>query len=161
MANSLRYESRKLESKKRTAESVVGILRTVNALTANGMTAASAAQAAHVTEMTYYRWRRRYEGMSAYQVAWIMRLLDSNARLRRQIGILKTDKLVLVAVSEQLLATSAARRAWVDHVKATLGVSERRACQVLGQHRSTQRKIPKLIDQRRYSQPHALSARLT
>jgi putative transposase len=30
----------------------------------------------------------------------------------------------------------------VDHVVAELGVSERRACLVLGQHRSTQRKIP-------------------
>jgi transposase InsO family protein len=30
----------------------------------------------------------------------------------------------------------------VDHVVAELGVSERRACRVLGQHRSTQRKIP-------------------
>jgi len=30
----------------------------------------------------------------------------------------------------------------VEHVRAELGLSERRACRVLGQHRSTQRKIP-------------------
>lgn len=30
----------------------------------------------------------------------------------------------------------------MEHVAAELGVSERRACRVLGQHRSTQRKIP-------------------
>jgi putative transposase len=30
----------------------------------------------------------------------------------------------------------------VEHVKAELGLSERRVCRVLGQHRSTQRKIP-------------------
>jgi transposase InsO family protein len=30
----------------------------------------------------------------------------------------------------------------VDHVRAELGLSERRVCRVLGQHRSTQRKIP-------------------
>jgi transposase InsO family protein len=34
----------------------------------------------------------------------------------------------------------------VDHVVDKLGASERRACQVLGQHRSTQRKIPKTPD---------------
>jgi transposase InsO family protein len=34
----------------------------------------------------------------------------------------------------------------VDHVKAELGVSERRACRVLRQHRSTQRKIPTTPD---------------
>ena len=31
----------------------------------------------------------------------------------------------------------------MEKVKAELGVSERRACQVLGQHRSTQRKPPR------------------
>ena len=34
----------------------------------------------------------------------------------------------------------------MDHVADELGVSERRACQVLGQHRSTQRKLPKTPD---------------
>jgi len=34
----------------------------------------------------------------------------------------------------------------VDHVKAELGVSERRACRVLRQHRSTQRKAPTTPD---------------
>jgi putative transposase len=34
----------------------------------------------------------------------------------------------------------------VDHVRAELGLSERRVCQALGQHRSTQRKIPTTPD---------------
>lgn len=34
----------------------------------------------------------------------------------------------------------------MDHVVAELGVSERRACRVLGQHRSTQRKVPQTPD---------------
>jgi putative transposase len=34
----------------------------------------------------------------------------------------------------------------VDHVKAELGISERRACRVLRQHRSTQRKAPTTPD---------------
>jgi putative transposase len=157
MASSLRYQSRKWESKKRSAESIIGILRMVDASVAHGMTAANAAEATHITEMTYYRWRKRYEGMSAHQVAWLMRLLDSNARLRRQLATLKTDKRILVEVSKQLLSTSTTRRAWVEHVKVALDVSERRACQVLGQHRSTQRKIPKIIDRSTYSHPLSLS----
>jgi hypothetical protein len=35
------------------------------------------------------------------------------------------------------------RRACVDHVTTELGISERRACRALGQHRSTQRKTPR------------------
>ena len=42
--------------------------------------------------------------------------------------------------------SSARRRACVDHVIDELKVSERRACRVLGQHRSTQRKIAKTPD---------------
>ena len=34
------------------------------------------------------------------------------------------------------------RRRCIEHVREVLGVSERRACRTLGQHRSTQRKIP-------------------
>jgi len=37
----------------------------------------------------------------------------------------------------------ARRRACVEHVVRHLGVSERKACAVLGQHRSTQRKAPR------------------
>ena len=35
------------------------------------------------------------------------------------------------------------RRQCIDHVCDRLGISERRACRVLGQHRSTQRRIPR------------------
>src|SRR3712207_4023613 len=38
------------------------------------------------------------------------------------------------------------RRACVEHVARHLGVSERRACAVLGRHRSTQRKAPRIPD---------------
>ena len=37
----------------------------------------------------------------------------------------------------------ARRRACIDHVRNELGISERRTCRVLGQHRSTQRKLPR------------------
>ena len=37
----------------------------------------------------------------------------------------------------------ARRRACVNHVRQKFRVSERFACRVLGQHRSTQRKVPR------------------
>ena len=37
----------------------------------------------------------------------------------------------------------ARRRQCIDHAVMKFGVSERLACRVLGQHRSTQRKVPK------------------
>jgi hypothetical protein len=41
------------------------------------------------------------------------------------------------------LLTPARRRACIEQVRAQLHVSERRACAALGQHRSTQRKVPR------------------
>lgn len=44
------------------------------------------------------------------------------------------------------MVSPARRRACVEHVVRELGVSERQACKVLGQHRSTQRKAPRGAD---------------
>ncbi|WP_238193910.1 IS3 family transposase, partial [Methylobacterium frigidaeris] len=41
------------------------------------------------------------------------------------------------------LLSPARRRACIEHVQTVLTVSERRACRALGQHRSTQRKVPR------------------
>jgi transposase InsO family protein len=41
------------------------------------------------------------------------------------------------------MVSPARRRACVEHVVREIGISERRACAVLGQHRSTQRTVPR------------------
>lgn len=49
-------------------------------------------------------------------------------------------------INESLSATDgispARRRACVEHVQEALPVTERRVCRIIGQHRSTQRKLP-------------------
>ena len=40
------------------------------------------------------------------------------------------------------LLSPSRRRACIDHVRSRFEVSERRVCRVLGQHRSTQRRLP-------------------
>ena len=134
-----------LTTKKRTAEDVMSRLHAVEALVLQGVPIVEAVQAAHITEITFYRWRRSYGGFSHYQAARLMELQDTNGRLRRKVRELELDKLILSEVSRGQLVTSEQRRAWVDHITIALGVSERRACQVLGQNRSTQRKKPKLL----------------
>ena len=41
-----------------------------------------------------------------------------------------------------LLLSPSHHRACIDHVRSRFHISERRACRVLGQHRSTQRRLP-------------------
>jgi len=134
-----------LTTKKRTAEDVMSRLRVVEELVTQGVPIVEAVQTAHITEITYYRWRRSYGGLSHYQAARLMELQDVNGRLRRKVRELELDKLILIEVSRDQLVTSEQRRAWIDHATIILGVSERRACQVVGQNRSTQRKKPKLL----------------
>ncbi len=45
--------------------------------------------------------------------------------------------------SAALLLGPECRRRCIDLVRDRLGVSERRACRILGQHRSTQRHVPR------------------
>jgi hypothetical protein len=121
---------------------IVAILRRIETLLARQPVKA-AVETANITEVTYYRWRKRYQGLSDDQVDWLMRLQSDNARLCRLAANLKLDTLILQEVSREVLRDTVLRRHWVDHVKIKLNISERRVCKVLGQHRSTQRKIPK------------------
>lgn len=73
-------------------------------------------------------------------------LETENPRLRRAVSDLTLDKLILQeAAKGNFWAPRVAAPAW-KHVRAELGVPERRACRVLGQHRSTQRKRPTTPD---------------
>ena len=129
--------------KRHSTKEIVTSLREVDALIVRGWPIAEAVRAVSVTTVTFYRWRKKYDGLKEGQVEWLAELQAENARLRKAVADLTLDKRILVEISKEFLLNSARRRVIVDRVRAALNVSERRACQVLGQHRSTQRKIPK------------------
>ena len=73
-------------------EEIVGKLRQVEVLTAQGKPVIEAVRAIGVTEATYYRWRAEYGGLKLDQV----KLLEQeNGRLRRVVADLTLEKLVL------------------------------------------------------------------
>src|ERR1051326_6786432 len=100
-------------------EEIVAKLRQVDVLTSQGQGVAEAIRSIGVSEVTYYRWRQEFGGLKSDQVKRLKDLETENTRLR-----------------------PARRRACIEHVRRQLSISERRACAALGQHRSTQRKIP-------------------
>lgn len=67
---------------------------------------------------------------------------QENARLRKAVSDLTFDKMILAEAAREILNPSR-RRFCIDHVRTTMNVADRRACAVLGQHRSTQRKASK------------------
>ncbi len=50
---------------------------------------------AHITEQTYYRWRKEYGGLQVDQARRLKELEQENAKLKRLVAELSLDKLVL------------------------------------------------------------------
>jgi transposase-like protein len=122
------------------AEEIVAKLRHVEALAAGGRRVSECVREIGVTEVTYYRWRKRYRGIESDQAEYLTELETEITRLRRAVSDLTLDKLILLEATTGALSPEL-RAAYVVHAKAAFGISERRTCQALGQHRSTQRKI--------------------
>src|SRR5690348_9307113 len=124
-------------------EEIVAKLRQVDVLTSQGQSVPEAIRSIGVSEVTYYRWRQEFGGLKSGQVRRLKELETENSRLRRAVSDLTLDKLILQEAAPGKLLSPARRRACIEHVRGVLSVSERRACAALGQHRSTQRKIPR------------------
>ncbi len=122
------------------AKDIISKLQFVEKLASSGRTISDCVKEIGLTEVTYYRWRNRYRGLDSDQAERLMELEAEIARLRRAVSDLTLDKLILVEATTGSLSPEL-RSSYVLHAKTVLGISERRACQALGQHRSTQRKI--------------------
>jgi putative transposase len=129
--------------RRHSADEIVATLRNADSLIAQGRPVKEVLLTVSVTPITYYRWRKQYHGLNRDHVERLLALQTENARLRRAVAGLTLDKRILLSVLGAYLPTVALRRDSVAHAQAVLGVSERRACRVLGQNRSTQRKQPK------------------
>ncbi|WP_423208245.1 IS3 family transposase [Paracoccus yeei] len=132
-----------MANKRPKPEEIVSKLRQVEVLIGQGLSRLDAIRRIGVVEQTYYRWRKQYGGMGVDQLKELKRLQQENERLRRAVSDLTLDKLILTEAAPGKLLSPARRRACIDHVRSELGISERRACHVLHQHRSTQRKVPR------------------
>ncbi|WP_106387463.1 IS3 family transposase [Cognatishimia activa] len=132
-----------MANKRPKPEEIVSKLRQVEVLMGQGMSRLDAIRQIGVVEQTYYRWRKKYGGMGVDQLKELKRLQKENERLRRAVSDLTLDKLILKEAAPGKLLSPARRRSCIDHVRSQFKVSERRACRVLGQHRSTQRHVPR------------------
>ena len=89
-----------MAKKKYTAEQIIGKLREVEVILAQGGTAGQACRKIGVTEETYYRWRREYGGLKVDQAKRMKELEKENARLRKAVADLTLDKLILAEAAK-------------------------------------------------------------
>ena len=84
-----------MPSKKHKPEEIIGKLREVEIVLAQGVSTAEACRRIGVSEQTYYRWRKEYGGLKTDQARRMKDLEKENQRLRRAISDLTLDKLIL------------------------------------------------------------------
>ena len=60
-----------------------------------GVPVANLLQQAGITEQTFYHWKTKYAGLGADQVRELKQVLDENARLKKLVTELHSDKSVL------------------------------------------------------------------
>ena len=129
--------------KKHKREQIVANLRQVDVLLSQGRPVAEAIWAIAVTPFTYYRWRKEFGGLKSDQVKRLKGAREGG-RAASEGGV-GSDAGEADPARGRVgkLLSPARRRRCIDHAMTKFGVSERLACRVLGQHRSTQRKAPK------------------
>jgi putative transposase len=86
-------------TKRYRPEDVVAKLRQADVLIAQGQSVADVIRALGVTEVTYYRWRKEFEGPKMDQVRRMKNLEVKNQRLRKAIADLTLDKLIVQEVA--------------------------------------------------------------
>ena len=94
-----------------------------------------------ISEQSYYRRRGEYGGLKVSQARPFERVGERDPTAQESCFNLTLDALILKEVVEGKVLSPSRCKDAVDHVQAALGCSERRACRVIGQPRSTQRRL--------------------
>ena len=84
--------------------------------------------------------------MGTDQLTEFKRLQKENGRLRRPVFNLKLDNLILGEPPRKISKPRAATQVYKLVMRRRFGVSGRRACRVLKQHRSTHSYVPSSLD---------------
>ena len=76
-------------------EQIINKLREVEILLSQGATIAVVSKKIGVSDHTYYRWRREYDGMRVDQAHRLKELEQENSRLKRLVADLSLDNAIL------------------------------------------------------------------
>src|SRR3984957_3035832 len=112
-----------------TEEQIIGVLKEHEA----GAKTADLARKHGISEATLYNWKAKYGGMDVSEAKRLKRLEDGQAEEavgRADAGCRRTPR-----ASCKKMVGPAAKREGVAHLQAAMGLSERRACSIVGADR--------------------------
>jgi putative transposase len=80
-----------MKKKKFSVEQIVAVLKQAEL----GMPVSDIIRQTGISEQTFYRWKREYDGLESSQVREYKHLAEENARLKKLVADLSLDKAVL------------------------------------------------------------------
>ena len=88
-----------MPQKRYRPEEIIAKLRQADVLLGEGKKVPEVVKALAIHEVTYYRWRKEYGGLTIPQAKRMKELERENARLRQAVSDLTLDKLILQEAS--------------------------------------------------------------
>ncbi|MDW9689111.1 IS3 family transposase [Sinorhizobium meliloti] len=113
-----------------TEEQIIAVLKEQEA----GAKAADLCRKHGISEATFYNWKAKYGGMEVSEAKRLKALEEENAKLKKLLAEQMLDAAALRELLAKMVGPAAKREA-VAHLKAVMGLSERRACQIISADR--------------------------
>ena len=125
--------------KRYSTERIITKLRQAEVELSRGLRTPQVCKRLGISEQTYYRWRKEYGGLRLDQAKRLKALEQENVRLKKLVAGPGARQRDAQRGGLGKLLSPPRRRQAVAYVCRQLGVSERRACRVIGHARSTHR----------------------
>ncbi|WP_425364338.1 IS3 family transposase [Bradyrhizobium barranii] len=110
---------------------MIGVLREHEA----GAKTADLARKHGVSEATLYNWKAKFGGLDVSDAKRLRQLEDENAKLKKLLAEQMLDAAALRELLFKKMVGPVAKREAVAHLQAVMGLSERRACSIVGADR--------------------------
>ncbi|WP_316224395.1 MULTISPECIES: IS3 family transposase [unclassified Bradyrhizobium] len=120
-----------MKRKRFTEEQIIAVLKEHEA----GAKTADLVRKHGISEATFYNWKAKFGGMEVSEAKRLKALEDENAKLKKLLAEQMLDAAALRELLSQMVGP-AAKRAAAAHLQAGMGLSERRACSIVGADRS-------------------------
>ncbi|WP_394114191.1 IS3 family transposase [Xanthobacter wiegelii] len=114
-----------------TEEQIIAVLREHEA----GAKTADLARKHGVSEATLYNWKAKFGGMDVSEAKRLKQLEDENAKLKKLLAEQMLDAAAMRELLFKKMVGPAVKREAVVHLRAMMGLSERRACSIVGADR--------------------------
>ncbi len=129
-----------MAARRHSPAQIVVLLRRADELLDLGRPIAAATAELGISPATFHRWRSQYGGIKAGDARRLSELAAENRQLRATIANQTLDLVMLRELVRTLTAERGHPGELVQALGARFALSQRRACQVVGEPRSTVRR---------------------